>query len=887
MDRPAPSLVGRELGPYRVLSRIAAGGMGEVFLARDEKLGRDVAIKTLPATFLHDADRLARFEREARVLASLNHPHIAAIYGFLEQESVRALVLELVAGPTVAERLRGGALPLGTALTIARQIAAALEAAHERGIVHRDLKPANIKLTADGAVKVLDFGIAKMIAPDPADGEDAETAAPIAGATRAGAMIGTPGYMSPEQLRGQSVDRRTDIWAFGCVLFEMLTGRSAFGGGSDSDAIAAVLEREPDWAQLPESTPATVHRLLRRCLQKDPKERLRDAGDVRIAIEDALVESPVRLRTAVQRTRPALIVAAALLIVAIVGIWLWRRGATATNDDAAAVTRATVSLPALQELDTGDGAYPLAIAPDGRCVVYGASVRGGPVHLYVRDLGAFEPRLLAGTPGAQHPFFSPDGHAVGFFADGKLKRVALAGGSPVPVCDVPPLADHGAWSVDGSIVFDPGASGLLGVPATGGVPQPVETGDAALQARDLGDPHFLPGGRTLLLTVLLDDGPRIAAVSLDTGRWHLLVRGRQPAFVPPAYLVFHADSVREGELHAVELDLEQLTLKGDAFAVLDSVFRAPAGGSAYFAIAGNGTLVFAPGGLAHALVRVDRGGRRVPLTEERRGFRFPRLSPDGQQVAITIDPRPSQLWMYDIGRSSRRPLSVNGHNIGGAWRPDGLRYAYYSKGDIYWRASDASDREERLLERDRNQYPSTWTPDGSRLLFTDDHAVTRSDIWALTPGGAATPYIVTPAREDNPRLSADGRWLAYTSDESGQPEVHVRPFPDVHRGKWVVSSGGHSPVWARSGRELFYRNGNTLMRVPVDPRGMQLSAGPPEALFSGPFDSTQGSNVDVSPDGSYFVMVEADPDQRPTRLQLVLNWRDEIERAARATGSGR
>jgi len=882
-DEPA-SLVGRQLGAYRVLSRIAAGGMGEVFLARDERLGRDVALKTLPVSSLDDEERVARFEREARLLATLNHPHIAAIYGFVEDGPLHALVLELVDGPTLSERLAAGPLPMKTALTIARDIASALEAAHEKGIVHRDLKPANIKLTTDGAPKVLDFGIAKMTA-DAAAAGDRQTVAATELHTREGAVLGTAGYMSPEQVRGHAVDRRTDLWAFGCVLFEMLTARAAFGRDTRADIAAAVLEREPDWRLLPATTPPAVRRLLQRCLQKDPKQRLRDAGDARLDIEEALAAPAAatdRPHTIAQ-VKPLTWAALGLVVLASVTAVVWVVWTTRADDAASLVTRATLTLPAAHSLDTNDRADPLAVAPDGRRIAYAASTRGGPVQLYVRTLDAFEPRALAGTEGANHPFFSPDGQSLAFVADGKLKRISLAGGAPVPLCDVPPLTFGGTWGPDGTIIFDAGLSGLLRIASTGGTPEKVRTSDPAMDNRNLRAPRFLPGGRALVLSAVLDTGLTLAALSLDTGKWHLLGRGDQPMYVAPGYLVFHAVDVREGEIHAVEFDIDTLTTRGEPFAVLEGTFRARSGGAAYFAAAESGTAIFAPGGLAHTLVRVDRNGRRTPLSEDRRGFRFPHVSPDGRQVAVTIDPRPSQIWIYDLERQSRRRISGDGHSIGSAWTPDGQRIAYFSRGDMHWRASDASSAEERLLDRPRSQYAGAWSPDGRLLLFTDDHELTRGDIWGLPLGGQPTPYVVGPAIQNNPKLSADGRWLAYTSNESGRQEVHVRPFPNVKDGDWVISAdGGHTPAWSRSGGELFYMTGNTVMSVAIDTRGRRFVARRPAALFSGPFDTTQANDFDVAPDGNSFVMVEADPDQRPTRLHVIVNWATELARMAAA-----
>jgi Tol biopolymer transport system component len=843
--------------------------MGEVYRAKDSNLGRDVAIKVLPDTFAQDPERLARFEREARVLASLNHPHIAAIYAIEEANGVRALVLELVEGPTLADRLSQGTVPVDEALAIARQIADALEAAHERGIVHRDLKPANIKLTPDGAVKVLDFGLAKAF-----DTSGHRSQSPTVTGTRAGVILGSPAYMSPEQARGQTVDRRTDIWAFGCVLHEMLTGRTAFAGDTVSDTIARVLEREPDWTRLPKRTPAAVRRLLRRCLEKDPRQRLRDVGDARLDLDEVVASgSETGVGPTLRDRLPWMLTAVAIGAASVLGVLVWWLS-TRVPDTAAPVTRTTVTLPANHELDTRGRAAPLALSPDGRRLAYVAR-NAGRIQLYVRDLDAFEAHPIAGTDGAHYPFFSPDGQSVAFFTEGRLKRVSIRGGSPITVCDVPVVGRGGTWGADGTIVFDPGDSGLMRVSASGGIAERVTSRDPEMDARDLSWPQFLPNGRSLLATA---GGDTLVALSLDTATWQRLGRGHQAQYVPSGHLVFHAPSVREGELQAVRFDVEPLATRGEPVSVLDGVFRSEAGGGAYFAFAASGTLVFAPGGHARTLVRVDRTGRRMPLFEDRRGFRFPKVSPDGRQVAVTIDPRPSQIWIYDLARRTGRPVARDGHNILSAWTPDSRAIAYYSSGDMYLRAADASSEAQPLLARGRAQYPNAWSRNGRLLIFEDDHTTNRSDIWVMPLGGEPYAVVATRAHEYYPTLSPDDRWLAYMSDESGSPEVYVRPFPNVDAGKWLVSAGGGGfPVWSPSGRELFYLNGTTMMSVSVATDGATFNAGAPELLFRGPFE-TGSPNFDVSPDGTYFVMVEADADATPTQIQVVFNWVEELKR---------
>ena len=893
-DSSPALLIGERLGIYQVESLIGSGGMGEVYRARDTRLGRAVAIKVLPPAFTSDASRVARFEREARLLASLNHAHIATVYGLEESappgatERVCGLVMELVDGQTLAERIRqagasspagkSAGLPLPLALRIAGQIADALDAAHEQGIVHRDLKPANVLVTPGDGVKVLDFGIAKL-EPNPDSG------APVGEPTETwhtgeGAIVGTTGYMSPEQARGEVVTRRTDVWAFGCVLYEMLAGRPAFARATIGETLAAILHEGPDWEALPHSTPPAVRRILRRCLEKDLKRRTRDMGDVRLDLEDAQ-SAPVGAQSPARpRGIPAWTGVLLALILAGLAATTWMV-LVSPRGEVPAVTRTTLMLMPDQELETGDAAGPLALSPDGREVAY-VAVDGSRAQLYHRRLDAFESRAIEGTEGARYPFFSPDGEWVGFFANAKLLRVSLQGGAPLVVCDTPTVGRGATWADDGTIVFDPGAAGLMQVAAAGGAPKPITSSDNALDRQDLSWPRFLPGGRDLLVTVGRTGGTdtRIAVLSLDTGEWRELGPGSQAQFMAPAHLVYHAVGVREGELHAAAFDVERRVLNGTPVSVLENIFRAPDGGAAYFAVAQNGTLIFARGGYARTLVGVDRVGRRTPLLDERRGYRMPAVSPDGRSVAITIDPRPSQVWVYDIPRKSRRPLAIEGHSLSPLWTPDGRRIAYSADvpSDIYWRTADGGAPAERLLQRDGSQFASSWSSDGSTLIFHEGRA-NQYDIWSLPIGGTARPLIVTPASELGGRLSPDGRWLAYESNESGRFEIYVRPFPNVSDGKWMIStSGGQRAAWGVDKKELFYQAGSSIMRVAVDANGPSFNAGDPEPLFSGPFDMTY-TGYALSTDGG-FIMVEIDSHARPTQLHAVLNWSEEVRRAS-------
>jgi Tol biopolymer transport system component len=868
---------GTRVGPYEILSALGAGGMGEVYRARDPRLGREVAIKVLPEAFTSDPERLARFEREARALAALNHPHIAAIHGLEDSGGVPALVMELVPGPTLAERIadarhvRKAGLPIADAVRIAVQIAEALDAAHEKGIIHRDLKPANIKVTTDGTVKVLDFGLAKL-APD-ADGAAAAPTITAVG-TRDGQIVGTTAYMSPEQARGHAVDKRTDIWAFGCVLYEMLTGRAPFARETTTDTLAAVVDREPDWTALPEETPAAVARLAAQCLKKDPRRRLRDIGDVPVLLDEA-ASAPAPAgesrggRSAIWRAGAGLALVA--LGSAATLLWIGSRGAA--PDGSSSPIRTTVVLGVGELLDTLNSSQPLALSPDGRSLVYAAR-REGDIRLYLRGLDAFDAKPLPGTDGAAYPFFSPDGAWVAFFADGKLKRQSIAGGSPITVCDVPLPARGGTWGPDGTIVVA-GANGLLRVPSGGGTPTPLGDQNADTSPR-LTWPHFLPDGRTLLATMVqVGQGESLIAVSLATGASRPIGRGSQAQYLPAGHLVFHAPHVREGELHVVGFDIQSLAFRGEPVSVLDGVFRSENGGGAHFAAAPSGDLVFGRGGYVRTVVRVDRNGRRTPLLDERRGYRLPRISPDGRRLAVAIDPRPSQLWVFDLVRRTGIQIA---DALGSAWMPDSQRIAFAYRGDIFSRRADGGAPAERLFAREGGEGPLDWSRDGDVLLFADT-TTNRYDIWMWPRGGQARALVATPAHEVSARLSADGRWLAYQSDESGRHEIYVRPFPRVNDGKWLVSrAGGLSPAWSRSGRELFYLIGSTLMAVPIQPGpGATLEVGVPAPLFDGPFDAG-ANNLEVSPDGASFIMIEADPSARHTQIDVVLHWADDLTR---------
>ena len=880
IDSRATDFVGRVIASYRVEGFVGAGGMGEVYRARDTKLGRDVAIKILPRELVGDADRLARFEREARILAALNHPNIATIHGIEESDGLRALVLELIAGETLSDRLRRRALPLADALAIARQIAEALDAAHEKGIVHRDLKPANVMISESGLVKVLDFGIAAIrLGPSTEPVPEAQADATIAGAIR-----GTAPYMSPEQARGAPVDKRTDIWAFGCVLYEMLAGRSAFARDTTSDTLAAILEREPDWSALASTTPGAVVRLLRRCLEKDPRKRLRDIGDALAEIDEIRSGAPSPgdvERGATGSTRWKVATAAAIVLAGIAAASTWMLSSRGLP--AVAPIRTSITLPTDVELDTTATSHAFAMSADGRRLAYVGSA-GGRKRLYVRGLDEFEAKVVDGTDGARYPFFSPDGKWIAFFTNRQLKRVSVAGGAPITVCEIATVGRGGSWGPDGNIVFAREDAGLLRVKAEGGEPMPIATLDPEIDGRRHTWPQYLPDGSGLVSTI---DLRRLVVLSFATRHWHELLPGSQAQYLEPGYLVFHAAETREGQIDAVSFDIEKKAVNGSPFPVLDGAFRSANAGAAFFAVAPKGTLAFVPGGYARTLVRVDRQGRRSPLVAERRGFRFPRISPEGRRVAVTIDPRPSQIWVYDLERGTGIPLTTQGHNLGPTWTRDGQRIAF-SGGGLQWVTADGREQPTTLIARGTdldagNIGEASWSTDGRTIVFSAEVPSTSFDIYTRRAGEPPALLIATQARELGQRLSPDGRWIAYESDESGRNEVYVRPFPGVNQQKWTLSTtGGWSPVWAPDGHELFYMNGATVMAVPVATEGVAFVAGKPEPLFDGPFDTSQNHNFDVFPDGRQFVMVALDPDASPARIDVVQNWAGEVARIAQS-----
>jgi serine/threonine protein kinase/Tol biopolymer transport system component len=889
-----PLSAGTKLGQYTVLLQIGAGGMGEVYQAHDTKLGRDVAIKVLPEAFAHDPERLSRFQREAKMLASLNHPNIATIHGLEQSGDTSYLVMELVQGQTLQERVkREGAVPINEALTIARQIAEALEAAHgsEKGIIHRDLKPANVKVTPEGRVKVLDFGLAKAFAADTATEDPSNSPTLSMNPTMQGVIMGTAAYMSPEQARGKQVTKATDIFAFGAVLFELLTGKQAFHGDDVSDILAAMIRADPDWSKLAADTPPAIGTLLRRCLRKDRIQRLQDAATLRIEIEDVLaVPAALASQTVAPANATSRKVAVGVGIVALalgVALGAWYRRPTEENSQSG-VARLMLPLPPGIALGDTSSASMLAISPDGAQVVYVAT-RGGVQQLYLRPMSGLEAKPIPGTEGARQPFFSPDGQWLGFNAGGKLKKVSTSDGIVATLADLGTSGPQGgSWGPDESIVF-PANESLFQIPATGGVPREISKPGPSGKEAYPQYPEFLPGGKAVLFTsassdVATADDKSIEVLTIETGERKVLIQGGSYA----RYLLTgHVAFMRSGTLMVTPFDLARLEVTGPPVAVLEGVREGVTGVGA-FSCSHAGTCIYVTGGMAGAhrtVVMVDRTGASQPLALPPQNYSAPRYSPQGDQLSFWVEQVNCNVVSYDISRGTVTRLTSDGDSHSPVWTPDGKRITYISRKaaahayELFWKPADGSGSEEKLNQSPLALDPITslsWSPDGQVLAFTD-----RGDIWLLSLMGdrKARPFFQSKFTESSPTFSPDGRWLAYVSDESGRPEIYVQPFPGPGAKYAISSDGGTEPIWARNGRELFFRNGEKMMAVAVASQS-GFRAETPKLLFTGPYVQTAGRvNYDVSLDGQHFVMFQpGEQEQAASQIMVIQNWFEELKR---------
>jgi serine/threonine-protein kinase len=892
---------GQTVAHYKILDKLGEGGMGEVWRAEDTKLGRHVAIKVLPEIFTSDAERLARFEREARVLATFEHPRIASIYGLEDHDGRKLLVMQVAEGETLAERIDAAPIDVEQALKVALQIADALEAAHDKGIVHRDLKPANIKLDATGQVTVLDFGLAKALESTSSasgSGPQGLSLSPTmtADMTGKGVLLGTAAYMSPEQARGEGVDRRADIWAFGVVLMEMLTGNRLYAGKTLSDTLAGVLAREPEWNDLPKNTPSRVRRLLERCLEKDAGQRLQAIGEARIAIERYL-EDPAEEEVAEQATSPPPIkrflpwaVAGVTAVALIASLTVFgSRGGSSEETMRLEVAMSDDSL----FVPLGAGAV---LSPDGTRVVYVTVTDGGQT-LWVRSLDQLEGTPLVSGSGATqpyHPFFSPDGQWVGFATPEELKKVPITGGTPISLCKV--NRSRGAsWGPDNTIVLAPEpGNGLFTISAAGGEPQPLTTLDA-----DRGEvahrwPQTVPGGQVIFTSVPQGSGSAdegvIEAVSLETGDRAVLHRGgTYGRWVPSGHLVY----VRENTLFAMPFDIQKMKATGSPAPIVQGVTANSGNGGAQISFSENGTLAYVSGDIGvpeYPVMMMDRSGVVSTLWEEPGTYACPKLSPDGRRLALTVLRGGNwDIWVFDLERKvSTRLTFHDGYDGDQVWSPDGEYLVFTSDRDgvenPYLKRADGSGEATRLAEIEHDFWPSSWSSDGKWIL--GEIQGTSFDLWAI-PGdesGDPVPFLATEFFERFPAISPDGRWVAYMSDESGREEVYVRPFPAA-AGKWQVSDGGGDwPIWSPDGSELIYRTEDGLMSATVSAENGSIRAGRPKPLASGGLSNRQVgiavagsifSDYEITPDGESFIILQGGEGQTTqNHVTLVTHWFD-------------
>jgi eukaryotic-like serine/threonine-protein kinase len=894
---------GARLGPYEILGALGAGGMGEVYRARDTKLNRDVAVKVLPDTFVADPERGARFAREAQLLAALNHPHIAQVFGLEERNGpdgrdVSYIVLEFVDGESLAQKLdaaKGAGLGVHESLRIACQIVDAVEAAHEKGIVHRDLKPANIMLTADGQVKVLDFGLAKHDggpgAPAGPGGLSHSPTLTFAG-TLAGVILGTASYMAPEQAKGRDADKRCDVWAFGCVLFEMLAGRRAFDGEDITEVIAAIMRAEPDWGALPADTPPHVRAIVKRCLEKDRKARIPDISVVRFLMKEtssltsgANPESRLPSRIAGwRRALPWGVAGSAMLVAA--ALFLSRPVSSPQR-----TVRFQVTPGADLPLTLDPFAADIAISLDGRRLAYITGTT--QFQLYTRDLDRADATPLGSVANVRGPFFSPDGDWIAYFQGADLKKVSVQGGSPVTICaDCSPGNRGGSWGADDTIVFATQGGGLLRrVPAQGGVVADLKVPDRAIGEQGLVFPEFVAGRNMLLYTTLsvggnIDDST-VTALDLGTGASRALVRGGVHGRAFGKHLIYGSG----GALHAVMFDPDRLTVSGNPVPVVQQVVTKSTG-AADFGVSRDGTLVYVRGTVqapAMTLAWRDRQGHEELIPAPPRAYSHVRVSPDGQRLALDLRDQDNDIWIWDVAKQTLSRFTFNaGADENAVWTPDGKRIAFSATREgspgIYWQAADGTGVTERLFASAQFRSPWAFTPDGQSLLIRDGDIKTGIDLAVLSVDGKGliTPLVRQTSNQTNADLSPDGKWIAYQSNESGRDEVYVRPFPSVDGGRWQLSTGGATrPVWARNGRELFYLDGTLhLVAVPVQ-TGATFTSGSPAILFELPSTPTATARTyDVAPDGRFLVIKFPQNDKSSTApaLNVVLNWTDELER---------
>jgi serine/threonine protein kinase len=899
------SMIGKSLIHYQISTELGRGGMGEVYQAKDTKLGRDVAIKVLPEEFAIDKDRVTRFQREAKLLASLNHPNIAAIYGLEECEGTHFLVMELIEGDTLKDRIKSGPIPVEEALKLALQVAEGLEAAHENGVIHRDLKPANIKITPDGKVKILDFGLAKAYTGDQGNINLADSPTISAAATQQGVILGTAAYMSPEQARGKPVDRRADIWAFGVVLYEMLTGKAAFSGDDVTDTLAAVIRSEPAWKSLPADLHWRLREVLERCLEKKARDRYSGISDARVDIQKALADPSGIFTQLISNVEPrrnlrstlVLIGAAVILTAIIVGAVIWNLRPTAPSQ----VIRFAYELPEGQQLNR-DG---MAVSPDGSRFVY-TTTEG----LYLQSLSSLEGMLIPGTDeNSTQPVFSPDGQWIAYRCsrEWRVKKVSINGGVPVSLTDAGLEVAGLIWNSDNTIVYsDIYGGGIKRISANGGTPELLIKGNIAVI--DEGFPAFpqmLQQGKTLLFTRtgLVDrNKDQIAVYSLDSGNEKVLFRGTAGRYIPTGHIVYSLFNNDVLSLYAVPFDLGKLETTGGPVPILENI--------ADTAFSESGTLVYVPESATsfessseRTLVWVDRNGKEEVLAAPPGMYKHPDVSPDGTRLAITL--RSRDIWIWNRSLQNLNRLTFKGYNYTPVWTPDGKYIAYGSirsendegSSGVFLKAADGTGEEEQLISAPEGfVFPYCWSSDGKILIGAETPDGARFDIWMLSMDGdrVRKPLLHEDYLETQPCLSPNGQWLAYTSSESSRNEVYVNSFPDVRKGRWQISTaGGDTPLWSPDGLELFYLSGDAVMVVSVTTEPTFNTVGTPKVLFRGEYacpavDIADSIAWDISPDGTRFLMIklptvtdeeslEESTVEIPRKIIIVTNWFEELK----------
>ncbi len=911
-------MLGQTINHYKITAKLGEGGMGAVYQATDSRLGRQVALKILPEKFVEDPQRMGRFQREAELLASLNHPHISTIHGLEKSGNVRALVLELVEGPTLAERIAQGPIPVEEAHRLALEMTQALEVAHEKGIIHRDLKPSNVKITPDGKVKVLDFGLAKALETEMSEAELAKSPTLTLEATREGIVMGTAAYMSPEQARGKVVDKRTDIWSFGLILVEMLTGKGMYSGGSLTETIAAVIHQEPKLEELPKETPRKSRELLERCLRKDPRMRLRDIGDARIALQEYLSDPTATSTELIEPSPPSplwqrLTPWAAVLLLAVAGWYFMPSPAIPTGS----VSRFEIRARDGEVLDHRFR-HGFALSEDGGKLAYVSRSREDPskTGIHVRFFPQWGETPVSASENLWQPFFSPDGDLLGAYSDspgqtmGKLKKFPLDGAPATTICDCE--EPYGAsWGSDDNIVFAcSAAGGLWRVSASGGQPRQITELDKEAGEVSHRFPHLLPGGKAVLFTVLRYEvdsvdwsQAEIAVQSLETGKRETLMKNGVDARY--ASNTGHFVFAREGTLMACPFDLASLTVTGKAFRVQEGVRQSiyvgdtvNETGAAHYALSASGSLAYVAGPLLpeskREVVWVDPSGREEATEITPKQYLALRLSSDLLRVAVNTFYKRKEIWTHNLRRGVSTPQTLSDLNYFPIWTFDDSSVVFGSnrsgQRNLFLMLVDRGNEAEHLSTSKHPQNPSSLSPDGSKLAFVEFDPKTGSDIWILSMEGARPAKVLLNTRfdETHPEFSPNGDWIAYVTNESGREDVQVRSFPDLGKRTPISTEGGTAPSWSKSGDKLFYRSVDhrKMMSVQITIDGNRLRAGNPVALFEGSYiGSSPIRSYDVHPDGR-FLMIRTDDKKDRARLEefygnevrIVLNWFEELKR---------